>query len=48
MEIITVHEYFGNNFSTTRQAKLENGRLEYLPEPEYEEEDEEEQLCTRS
>lgn len=41
-EIIEVNEYFGNNFSGS------GGRLEYLPEPELPEEDEEEQLCMRS
>ena len=51
-EIITIHEYFGNNFSRSRQAKLySNGLIEYLPEPEYEdtpdeEKDEEECMMT--
>jgi len=37
-EIITVNEYYGNNFCSKRQAKLyENGKLEYLPIPESEE-----------
>ncbi|MBV7509782.1 hypothetical protein KW850_32405 [Bacillus sp. sid0103] len=48
-EIIQVNEYYGNNFSGSRLAKLySNGRLEYLPEPDPPEENEEEQLCTRS
>lgn len=39
-ESITVHEYDGNNFDRSREAKLfENGTLEYFPEPEYEEEE---------
>jgi hypothetical protein len=41
-EIITVNEYYGNNFSYKRQAILyEDGTLEYLPEPEPPEEQEE-------
>lgn len=41
-EIITVHEYYGNNFDRSREAMLfENGRLEFFPEPEYEEVEEE-------
>jgi hypothetical protein len=44
-EIITVNEFYGNNFSYKRQAKLyENGTLEYLPEPDIQDE-EEEQSC---
>jgi hypothetical protein len=39
-ELITVHEYDGNNFDRSREAKLfENGKLDYLAEPEYEEEE---------
>jgi hypothetical protein len=51
-EIITVNEYFGNNLERTRQAKLyKNGTLEFLPEPVYEddeEDNEEEVLCMKS
>lgn len=37
-EIITVNEYYGNNFCSKRQAKLyENGKLEFIPIPESEE-----------
>jgi hypothetical protein len=40
-EIITVNEYYGNNLSSKKQAKLyENGWLEYLPDPEPEEQEE--------
>jgi hypothetical protein len=40
-EIIMVHEYDGNNFDRSREAKLfTNGTLEYEPEPEYDEDDE--------
>jgi hypothetical protein len=40
-EIITVHEYSGNNLEQTRQAKLyTNGTLEYFPEPEYDDDEE--------
>lgn len=42
-ESITVHEYEGNDFDRSRKAKLyENGKLEYLPEPDYPDEEEEE------
>lgn len=45
-QIITVNEYYSNEFVISREAKLyENGALEYLPEPEYKE-DEEETECT--
>ncbi|WP_263629538.1 hypothetical protein [Bacillus tianshenii] len=38
-EIIQVNHYYGNNFSGSKWAKLyENGRLEYLPDKEEEEE----------
>nr|WP_263327856.1 hypothetical protein [Neobacillus sp. Marseille-Q6967] len=56
-EIITVYEYYGNNLEQTRQAKLyANGILEYLPEPEWpdeeieevSDEDEEELGCVTS
>lgn len=41
-EVITVSEYYGNNLETTRQAILyRDGTIEYLPEPDYEEEEEE-------
>jgi hypothetical protein len=49
--IITVHEHYGNFFSRSREAKLfENGTLEYLPEPVYEDDEynEEEVLCMKS
>jgi hypothetical protein len=42
-ELITVREYWGNNLESTRTAKLfSNGQLEYEPEPDYEEAQEEE------
>jgi hypothetical protein len=42
-ELITVREYWGNNFEGSRQAKLyADGRLVYEPEPDYPDEDEEE------
>lgn len=48
-EIITVHEYSGNNFERVYKAKLyENGSLEYLPEPEIEEDEEDLQCMTMS
>jgi hypothetical protein len=41
-EFINVDEYYGNNFERTRQAKLyKDGTLEYLPEPEYEDQNDE-------
>ncbi|MGP6151340.1 hypothetical protein [Priestia flexa] len=40
-EVIDVYEHWGNNFETTRQAILyRDGTIEYLPEPDYEEEEE--------
>lgn len=40
-ELITVHHHFGNNLEGKCEAKLyENGTLEYLPEPEPEEDEE--------
>ena len=40
-EVITVSEYYGNNLETVRQAILyRDGTIEYLPEPDYEEEEE--------
>jgi hypothetical protein len=58
-EIITVHEYSGNNLETTHQAKLyADGTLQYFPEPQYDDdeemnelvsdEDEEELRCMKS
>ncbi|MBY6087009.1 hypothetical protein [Priestia flexa] len=40
-ELITVYEHSGNNFETARQAILyRDGSIDYLPEPEYEEDEE--------
>jgi hypothetical protein len=42
MKTIRVNEYDGNDFNRSREAKLyENGTIEYLPEPDYEEEEHE-------
>ncbi|MCG7314929.1 hypothetical protein MHL30_17560 [Priestia flexa] len=41
-EVIDVYEHWGNNFETVRKAILyRDGTIEYLPEPEYEEGEEE-------
>lgn len=44
MEIITVHEYWGNDFCGSRKAKYypATRTIEYFPEPVYEEEFDEE------
>ncbi|MEH6992615.1 hypothetical protein V7075_07855 [Neobacillus drentensis] len=42
-EIITVNHYWGNSFEGSRQAKLfADGRIEYEPEPDYPDFEEEE------
>jgi len=47
-EIVFVNEYSGNNFCGRREARYyENGHLEYIPEPDLpdEDDDEEEMEC---
>jgi hypothetical protein len=39
-ELITVNEYYGNSYCGSREAKLyTDGRLEYIPLPEYPDDD---------
>jgi hypothetical protein len=43
-ELILVYEYWGNSFEGTREAKLyADGRLDYIPLPEYPDDDLEEE-----
>ncbi|WP_223592760.1 hypothetical protein [Neobacillus bataviensis] len=39
-EIIKIHLYLGNNYIDTKEARFySNGKLEYFPEPEYDDEE---------